>query len=378
MCSLQFEYNGQVAVLRSEKEVAAWIAERKKRYPTKARIAQKNAEALKRRQEIKEARERAMKTSKNSDQPAEKRKIKTKRKIDADGNGRANAHLERAEKLRKKLKAAEAKAAKALAMGESEPVTMQDSPIMKSLPPKDSSSKEETEGILQDAQEGPHPTIRNQQSVTRTNLGLNYSSTSSSSSSSSVSSSRESSPLTLSEMSDSSSSISTSGSITSSPLIASESATENLYSASSGHLDVKSSVDPKIATNPTVKNQQNENTEQPSSNVINNVDDNKNYNTNKRRPCKFFQRSGQCRNGQKCKFSHEFTPRANRQHHDQQNRTQNKRGNNNNRKNNRGLKRTDHSGSDSRRVTLSERVCSLLLMFFKGGRGGIYFIIYTH
>lgn len=42
---LQFEYRGQTSTLQSSSDIAAWIEERKKRFPTKARaaeIAEKN------------------------------------------------------------------------------------------------------------------------------------------------------------------------------------------------------------------------------------------------------------------------------------------------------------------------------------------------
>ena len=59
---LQFEYNGRTATLRTATEIAAWIAERKKRFPTqaKAEAAKKEAAEKKRKwTEMKQQREEA-------------------------------------------------------------------------------------------------------------------------------------------------------------------------------------------------------------------------------------------------------------------------------------------------------------------------------
>jgi len=54
--TLQFEYNGQTSVLGSAAEVAAWIAERKKRWPTKARVEEKQRDLSKQQEERTQAR----------------------------------------------------------------------------------------------------------------------------------------------------------------------------------------------------------------------------------------------------------------------------------------------------------------------------------
>ena len=61
---VQFEYNGRTATLRTPAEIAAWIAERKRRYPTQAKAdaAKKEAAEKKRKwAEVKKQREEAAK-----------------------------------------------------------------------------------------------------------------------------------------------------------------------------------------------------------------------------------------------------------------------------------------------------------------------------
>lgn len=55
---VQFEYNGQTSVLGSAAEVTAWIAERKKRWPTKARVEEKQRDLSKQQEERTQARKK--------------------------------------------------------------------------------------------------------------------------------------------------------------------------------------------------------------------------------------------------------------------------------------------------------------------------------
>lgn len=55
---LQFEYKGATSVLGSTDDVKKWIAERKKRWPTRARVEERKQEEGKRRQELAEARKK--------------------------------------------------------------------------------------------------------------------------------------------------------------------------------------------------------------------------------------------------------------------------------------------------------------------------------
>lgn len=70
---LQFSYRGQTATLQSQSDVAAWIAERKKRFPTQARIDEKKKAA----EETKAVRD-AARLEKQKERQKEKEKHKTK------------------------------------------------------------------------------------------------------------------------------------------------------------------------------------------------------------------------------------------------------------------------------------------------------------
>ena len=315
--------------MKTEKEIAAWIAERKKRYPTKARIAQKNAEALKKRQAIEEARERALKTTKSQESTAEKKK-------DADGKEKANKHLKKAEKLRAKLKAAEAKTAKAMIKDGSNYVSKPHCGDTESLCPEISCIKEDIKKI-QD-KNSSHPS--RQQVINKPNLGLDYSSTSPS-----ASSSRESSPLSLSspETSDSSSSVSVSASSHSSSLPLPASKIDTAYPAPSEQPDRNGSsppYNPEYAPEITKESNQGQAAVPQQS-------------TNKgKRPCKFFLKSGRCRNGEKCKFSHDMTPRRKKRQDQNQNQNQNRRRQLN--------QKGGRDQSEGKYITLSERVCTFI------------------
>lgn len=100
---IQFEYKGRSSTLKSVEDIAAWIEERKKRFPTKERIAQRQKEERKR------TREQAQAEKKLKLQPQEKSTKKRKRK---DGDEQDKA-IRKAEKLREKLRMAEEAVAKA-------------------------------------------------------------------------------------------------------------------------------------------------------------------------------------------------------------------------------------------------------------------------
>ena len=188
--------------------------------------------------------------------------------------------------------------------------------------------------------------LNHQQSINKPNLGLDYSSTSSSASTS-MSSTRENYPLSSSspspDISDSSSSVSACVSLLSSSSRLPASICDTAHPAPSGHADKINSSLPNnfenklIATKET-KQDQNANQKKPISN-----------HNSKKRPCKFFLKSGRCRNGEKCKFSHDITPRQ-RKGQDQ-NQNQNRRHPNQ-------RAREDQSGG--KYITLSERVCSIV------------------
>ena len=120
---LQFEYRGQAANLRTPAEIAAWIAERKRRYPTQAKreAAQKEAEEKRTRWETeKQARLEATKLARENRQKGKRpdKSITTGKPAqkDAAKDEAATAAKLHAERLRRKalkaqrdLAAAEAK-----------------------------------------------------------------------------------------------------------------------------------------------------------------------------------------------------------------------------------------------------------------------------
>lgn len=115
---LVFEYNGQTAALNSPSDIAAWIAERKKRFPTSARIQEKVKEqALKRLHE-----QEAIRCVKGQAEANRRSKLDTQVSVNnikpsvESGDEKKRKAIERqmkkVEKLRKKLKKSEKKAAR--------------------------------------------------------------------------------------------------------------------------------------------------------------------------------------------------------------------------------------------------------------------------
>lgn len=124
---LQFTYKGRTSTLQSPAEIAAWVEERKKRYPTQARIEEKKRVL----EEAKKARNQSMKQKElqleeNRRQQKEARAQKEREKLDRKGQQKhtsdamdaaAKAKL-KAEKLRRKLVKEEKRVAKAEANAE--------------------------------------------------------------------------------------------------------------------------------------------------------------------------------------------------------------------------------------------------------------------
>ncbi|OAX77987.1 hypothetical protein ACJ72_07709 [Emergomyces africanus] len=137
---LKFSYKGQTSTLQSPTDIAAWIEERKKKYPTRARVEARLKEAEEKKQAAKEAREakrekeNAARQQKNTEQEEarrllkEARILKEKEKLDRKAlkeeqqsldpaDAAAKAKL-KAEKLRRKLMKEEKRVAKAEADAE--------------------------------------------------------------------------------------------------------------------------------------------------------------------------------------------------------------------------------------------------------------------
>ncbi|KAK7542865.1 nuclear fragile X mental retardation-interacting protein 1-domain-containing protein [Phyllosticta citribraziliensis] len=106
---LQFEYKGRSSTLKTSADIAAWIAERKKRWPTRARALEKQ----KAEEELRKAREEKRRNAEANFDKDNKHKAREapgkKRKRDDHDRVAMEKHLAKAEKLRKKLEKAEAK-----------------------------------------------------------------------------------------------------------------------------------------------------------------------------------------------------------------------------------------------------------------------------
>lgn len=92
---LQFTYKGQTATLQSASDIAAWIAERRKKFPTAARIEEKRKAA----EEAKAAREAARQ---EKDKPKAKPKPKDKEPKPKAGEGSTDPALDAAMKAQRK------------------------------------------------------------------------------------------------------------------------------------------------------------------------------------------------------------------------------------------------------------------------------------
>ncbi|KAJ6013985.1 hypothetical protein N7540_008576 [Penicillium herquei] len=111
---LQISYKGRTSTLQSASDIVAWIAERKKKFPTQARIEEKKKAA----EEAKAARE-AARLEREQEREKEKEKIKTetatKHKNDTSVHGdtaldAAKKAQRKADKIRRTLAKAEAEA----------------------------------------------------------------------------------------------------------------------------------------------------------------------------------------------------------------------------------------------------------------------------
>ncbi len=123
---MQFTYRGQTATLQTSSDIAAWIEERKKRFPTKAR-AQEAAERKHLFQEAQKASNEALK-QKQEKRKNDLRERQKQEKVEEERKGREEAKLDprdaalkakiKAEKLRRRLNKEERRVAKAEAKAE--------------------------------------------------------------------------------------------------------------------------------------------------------------------------------------------------------------------------------------------------------------------
>lgn len=116
---LRFEYNGFTSTLQSASDIASWIEERKKRYPTKARAAEA-AERKRQRDEVERVKHQARRES--TERRVAESKQKHRQKVEADSRtqpvdseGTIAKTNRKIEKLRKQLQKEEKRAARAVA-----------------------------------------------------------------------------------------------------------------------------------------------------------------------------------------------------------------------------------------------------------------------
>ncbi|KAI4288811.1 MAG: hypothetical protein L6R35_001923 [Caloplaca aegaea] len=105
---LEFTYKGQTSSLQSSSDIASWIQERKKRFPTAARKAESDARLVKQRQE----RDQKIEEKRNAFEAERllKRQLKT---LEKDKQAATEKAKLKVEKLRRKLKKEERRIAKA-------------------------------------------------------------------------------------------------------------------------------------------------------------------------------------------------------------------------------------------------------------------------
>ncbi|OQD85029.1 hypothetical protein PENANT_c011G06791 [Penicillium antarcticum] len=109
---LQFSYRGQTATLQTPSEIAAWIAERKKKFPTKARVEEKQKVA----DEAKATRE-AARQLKCNEQQAKRNADRKPSDSNTESPNRAD-NQRRADKIQRNLDREQKRIAKAIAEAE--------------------------------------------------------------------------------------------------------------------------------------------------------------------------------------------------------------------------------------------------------------------
>ena len=116
---LKFSYRGRTATLQTPEDIAAWIEERKKRFPTQARVEEKK----KAMEETKKAREEALKQKRESRKqemkwPQKDNQGQDQHKASSDPVDAAAKATQKADKLRQKLLREQKRVAKAEAEAE--------------------------------------------------------------------------------------------------------------------------------------------------------------------------------------------------------------------------------------------------------------------
>ncbi|GJP90170.1 hypothetical protein CBS147321_6753 [Aspergillus niger] len=121
--ALKVTYRGKTSTLQSPEEIAAWIEERRKRYPTQAKVEEKKKameEAKKARQEVQRQKDQRKQESKRAQKDGRNKKANDKQPNDqpVDPMDAAAKAKEKADRLRRKLMKEEKRVAKAEADAE--------------------------------------------------------------------------------------------------------------------------------------------------------------------------------------------------------------------------------------------------------------------
>ncbi|PWY71448.1 hypothetical protein BO70DRAFT_365171 [Aspergillus heteromorphus CBS 117.55] len=271
---LQFTYRGRTATLKSPEEIAAWIEERKKRYPTQARIDEKKKameEAKKARQEVQRQRDQRQKEMKQAQKDARNRKDHDKQPpkeqspkptdpIDAAAKAK-----QKADRLRRKLMKEEKRVAKAEADAERARIRVEElqkgASDVSGEPP---SAGQETPAQLASTDTGPPASeITNSDTTPATHITTG--------------------PATSEEAHLSSA--------------ASDSSDWTSSSGSDSSSDESDSDDDSAPEEATSRREGPERVPPPARET-------------KRQVCRHFARTGRCKHGNKCKFLHETPERG--------------------------------------------------------------------
>lgn len=103
---LSFEYNGKISSLNNPAEIAAWIEERRRRFPTKQRIQEKKEEQERRIREAKERRDEALRERERG-RAAQAKELAAASKSTSVTTAKQDQDARKAKKMQKVLKRVE-------------------------------------------------------------------------------------------------------------------------------------------------------------------------------------------------------------------------------------------------------------------------------
>ncbi|KAJ5356421.1 Zinc finger CCCH-type [Penicillium concentricum] len=118
---LQFSYKGKTSTLQTPSDIAAWIAERRKKFPTQARV-EENKKSM---EEAKAAREAVRQQKQKEQQEKRKEHIQKQNEHKTDPAADATTNAQRREKIRRNLEREEKRIQKAMAETEAARLRME-------------------------------------------------------------------------------------------------------------------------------------------------------------------------------------------------------------------------------------------------------------